>query len=174
MTKTKHPITHAQLVERAARWLANTRQCPIVITEMGTSFEIPDAIGWNTGGGSTLIECKTSKSDFKADQWKPGRRNPAHFGMCNHRYYLVPPDLIDYVIANLPEQWGALVAYKTRVEIRVRGDFIHTVNKSREISVLISALRRLAGEKEPIAGMNVKYYTIDNSKNPIATIGIEK
>jgi hypothetical protein len=140
---------------------------------MGTSFEIPDAIGWNTGGGSTLVECKASKSDFKADQQKPGRRTPAHLGMGNRRYYLVPPDLIDHVLENLPEQWGALVAYKTRVEIRAQGEFIPNISKSREIGILISALRRLAGEKEPIAGMNVKYYTIDNSRNPVATLGIE-
>jgi len=166
-------ITHSTLVERAAIWLANSMQCPVVITELAGQIEEPDAIGWNSGGGSTLVECKTSKSDFNADRWKAGRRTPARFGMGNLRFYLVPIELLQHALDNKPEQWGVLVAYKTRVETKAKAEWIADANKTREMGLLISSLRRLAGEKQPLVGMNIKYYTIDGPNNPKATIGIE-
>ena len=165
-------LSHQFLVERAARWLANSMSCPVVITEMAGQTEEPDAIGWTTGGGSILVECKTSKSDLKADLWKPGRRTPSRFGVGDRRYYLVPKELLQYTMDNKPEGWGVLVAYKTRVEIKEDATMV-SANKAREMSMLISSLRRLAGEKQPLTGMNIKYYTIDSSQNPKATIGLE-
>jgi hypothetical protein len=166
-------VSHGELVERAARWLANSMRCQIVVTEMAGSFEVPDAIGWTTGGGSILVECKASKSDFNADKHKPGRRTPAHFGMGNRRFYLVPPELVEHVVENRPEQWGVLVAYKTRVETKAKSEWIKQANKTREMGLLISSLRRLAGEKHPLRGMNVRAYTIDGDQRPVASIGIE-
>lgn len=168
------PSTHSVLVERAARWLANSMRCSVVITEMACGVEEPDAIGWNHGGGSILVECKTSKSDFNADKWKSGRRTPARFGMGNKRFYLVPRELLNHALLNKPEQWGVLVAYKNRVETKAEAEWITDANKTREMGLLISSLRRLAGERRPLKGMNVKYYTIDDSQNPKATIGIEE
>ena len=166
-------MNHLTLVERASRWLANSMRCSIVITEMASGAEEPDAIGWNSGGGSILVECKTTKSDFNADKWKAGRRTPTRFGMGNKRFYLVPPELLNHALLNKPEQWGVLVAYKTRVETKAEAEWIIDANKTREMGLLISSLRRLAGEKQPLRGMNVKYYTINDSQNPKATIGIE-
>ncbi|KKL61815.1 hypothetical protein LCGC14_2191540 [marine sediment metagenome] len=166
-------MTHSELVERAARWLANSMRCPVVITEMSGQAEEPDAIGWTHGGGSILLECKATKSDFNADRHKAGRRTPSQFGMGNRRFYLVPPDLVDHVKANRPEQWGILVAYKTRVETKVTGEWIKQANKTSEMGLLISGLRRLAGEKQPLKGVNIRYYTIDGDQRPTATIGID-
>ena len=66
-------VTHNDLVESAARWLR--KEHSIVITEMSgsgswNSGEIPDAIGWNDGSTTTLIECKASRSDFLSDRKK--------------------------------------------------------------------------------------------------------
>ena len=166
-------FTHAQLVERAAKWLANSMRCSVVITEMGGIGEEPDAIGFHYAGASILVECKTSKSDFNADKWKAGRRTPAQFGMGNKRFYLVPPSLLQHALDNKPERWGVLIAYKTRVETKTEAKFIAEASKTREMGLLISSLRRLAGEKQPLKGMNIKYYTINSSQNPKATIGIE-
>jgi hypothetical protein len=165
-------MKHADLVKRAAAYLANTKRCPVVITEMSGQGEEPDAIGWNAGGHSCLVECKATVSDFKADRWKAGRRL-ARLGMGNHRFYLVPPEILQYAVENAPPRWGVLVAYKRRVEQRKAPDCFPEAYKLREIGLLISSLRRLAGEKTPIKGMNVRYYTIDALTNPRATIGIE-
>lgn len=61
-------MTHSTLVSRAKKWLQQKHS--IVVTEMGTSGEEPDAIGFRMGF-STLIECKTSRSDYYADRRKP-------------------------------------------------------------------------------------------------------
>jgi hypothetical protein len=166
-------ITHDELVARASKWLANTMKCSVVITEMSGHHEEPDAIGWGSGGHSILVECKTSKSDFDRDMWKAGRRTPPRWGVGNRRYYLVPPELVDYVLENRPYGWGVLVAHKTRVNIKDDGEYFSEAYKLREIGYLVSALRRLAGEKHPIKGANIKFYTINENKNPKATIGIE-
>ncbi len=66
-------MTHGELCERAKRWLRGTRRCDPVFSNCASCAEIPDAIGWSSAGswyGSTVIECKTSLSDFYADQKK--------------------------------------------------------------------------------------------------------
>jgi hypothetical protein len=163
-------MNHSELVERASVWLANTKRCSVVITEMGSGFEIPDAIGWS-GSFSALVECKTSRSDFRNDHFKSVRRM-SRLGMGAKRYFLVPPKMLDFAKENLYEGWGLLVAYKNRVEIKVEAIHQEERNKGREMDLLISTIRRIAGRKEPLAGMNVKCYTIDDSQNPVATLGI--
>jgi hypothetical protein len=166
-------MTHDELVSRASKWLANSMKCSVVITEMSGHHEEPDAIGWGSSGFSVLIECKTSKSDFDRDKWKAGRRTPPQWGVGDRRYYLVPPNLANYVAENRPDGWGVLVAHKTRIMIKEEGEYFKQSYKSREIGYLVSALRRLAAEKHPISGSNIRYYTIDENPNPKATIGIE-
>ena len=71
--------SHDQLCERARRWLSGTRRCDPVFSGIASCAEIPDAIGWSSCGqwyGSTVIECKTSRTDFYADKkkssvWRP-------------------------------------------------------------------------------------------------------
>lgn len=104
-------MTHSYLVSLADRHLRGTRRCDIVLTEKGTTREIPDAIGWGPGG-SVLVECKTSIEDFRADQRKPSRRAP-HVGIGQFRYYLTPKGLLSG--QTLPEGWGLLEVRGTRV-----------------------------------------------------------
>lgn len=66
-------MTHDELCERAIRWLRGTRRCNPVFSRCASCAEIPDAIGWSSSfswEGSTVVECKTSLSDFYADQKK--------------------------------------------------------------------------------------------------------
>ena len=68
MTRLPH-TPHTQLVKRTAAWLRGYHS--VVITEMAAmdSSEEADAIGFR-GGTTTLVECKTSRADFQADQKK--------------------------------------------------------------------------------------------------------
>ncbi len=163
-------MDHEHLVRRAARWLASTKRCSVVVTEMAGGGEEPDAIGWHLAH-STLVECKATRSDFDADKWKVGRRRVEALGKGNERYYLVPPNLLDYALANAPEKWGVLVAYKNRVEIKRRSAYFESA-KANEMAMLISVIRRIAREKQPLSGVNVACYTIEGSERPRATLGI--
>src|SRR5262245_18102650 len=63
-------MTRDELCEKAMRWLRGTRRCNPVYAHNASCSEIPDAIGWSSSHqwrGSTVIECKTSVSDFYAD-----------------------------------------------------------------------------------------------------------
>lgn len=102
----KKKLSHAQLVRIATNWLKNTKKCHLVASEVvsTTIDEIPDAIGWYSHGWSILVECKTSRADFKADQKKPSRRYLV--GLGQERYYLAIPGLLDP--KELPDEWGLL------------------------------------------------------------------
>lgn len=98
-------MTHKELVRRAARWLQNQGQCPVVLYEMEINGEIPDVIGWRGAGQmSILIECKTSREDFKRDLDKRCRQNDNSVGQ--YRYYFAEKDLIKP--EEVPEGWGLL------------------------------------------------------------------
>lgn len=109
-------MTHKELVQRAAKWLTNTRKCAVVVTEFSTSgvIESPDALGWKNAKNTILIECKTSKSDFIRDGVKPFRR-VWEFGLGQSRYYLTTPGLIS--IEDLPDGWGLLYCHANRIQI---------------------------------------------------------
>lgn len=86
--------THSALVETARRFL--TRNSPVVATEINTTGEAPDAIGWQ-GGVSVLIEVKASRSDFLNDGKKHFRQRP-ELGMGNYRHYLAPKGIFSTLI----------------------------------------------------------------------------
>jgi len=162
-------MNHGELVERAARWLANTKRCSVVITEMAAGGEEPDAIGWR-GAHSTLVECKMTRADFNADKRKVGRRRGEALGKGDARYYLVPRGLLDCAAAMAPEKWGILIAHKTRVEVR-RESARFEANKPAEMEMLISAIRRIAGKRCPFDGANIACYKIEGTGHPRATLG---
>ncbi len=87
-------MTHAELVERAGRWLLNTRKCKLVILEPKpwSCKEHPDAIGWTVNGESIIVECKASRDDFRADSYKKWREFGN--GMGFRKYYLTPAGLL--------------------------------------------------------------------------------
>lgn len=148
-------LTHSRLCARAVRWLKtsavypgykdrpNTTRCGVVLSELRcTSYEIPDAIGWAQGGSqSFLVECKTSRSDFRADQNKTFRKHP-HLGMGNYRYYMAPAGVIP--LDDVPDCWG-LLEYGARGHITVRRIATRQLEHchASEMSMLWSALRRV-------------------------------
>ena len=102
-------MNHEELCERARRWLSGTRRCRPVFSSIASCGEVPDAIGWSScyqWHGSTVVECKTSRSDFYADKKKyqyyqhpedpernprPGRYSLNHMGVkfaAEHGYVL--------------------------------------------------------------------------------------
>lgn len=143
-------MTHAELVSRAGAWL-RTKGCKIVFTELVTlSGETPDAIGWrDSGGTSFLIECKTSRADFRAEKNKV-HRMPGMRAMGRFRYYLCLPGIIKP--EDLPAGWGLLWCHPKKIEL-VRGkdpanyapaeDFVHDVSYGCELRMMFSALNRL-------------------------------
>lgn len=107
------PVTHAELVTIAVRWLRRTKRCSVVLQEPPAQCaQSPDAIGW-ASAFSFLVECKVSRSDFFADQKKHGRqRGPRPAWRC---YYLTPPWLLSPT--EVPESWGLLETRGTGVRI---------------------------------------------------------
>lgn len=146
------PSLHDELVQRAAKWLRGSCGCSTVLTELRAftgSGECPDAVGWRSDY-SILVECKTSRSDFKADQRKHFKDDPGR-GVGTYRFYLCPPGII--TVDDLPSGWGLLYAEARKIS-RVSGpagnswgygqnrDWIQPRNADAEIAMLVSALRR--------------------------------
>ncbi|MCP3961358.1 MAG: hypothetical protein GY719_26215 [bacterium] len=103
-------MTHDELVERAARWLRNTRKCAAVFTEpiAWKVREVPDAIGFDASGRSIVVECKTVRSDFHGDQQKVSRRSARNGGpaLGDERWYLAGPGVI--AASDSLHGWGLL------------------------------------------------------------------
>ncbi|MFA5187131.1 MAG: hypothetical protein WC551_11665 [Patescibacteria group bacterium] len=112
----KRKFTHRELAEYAGKWLRSKRHRTVFI-ERQSRHETPDAIGWTHLGVSTLIECKTSRADFLADQRK-APRSCSRIGIGAFRYYLAPRGVL--TVKDIPPDWGLLEVYgQTRVCIRV-------------------------------------------------------
>lgn len=159
-------MKHSELVEIARKWLC--RFCPVVITEMASTDEVPDGIGWN-GGFSTLIECKVSRSDFLGEQHY--RRNmPAQIGQ--HRYYLVPSGLL--TLSDLPDGWGLLELTAAGVRQTKKSDIFagDKVNFGAERRLLCSAIRRVFASNS-VSGVYVRCYTMVGNGTPVATLTAE-
>lgn len=143
---------HAELVALGAKWLRTQCRCSTVLSELRAftpTGECPDVVGWRSDY-SILVECKTSRGDFKADRKKPFRQNPSK-GIGAFRFYLCPPGIIQP--EDLPDHWGLLIAQgrRTRMVVGPTGNiwestinqaFRHQRNEEAEIAMLVSALRR--------------------------------
>lgn len=141
-------MTHAQLVEKAVRWLRGYR-CGVVLSEQAcVSGEMPDAIGWKGACHSVLVECKVTRSDFLADRAKPFRVKPGK-GVGCERFYLVPPGLIRG--EELPLGWGLLEAQRGSVEmVRASAKNLRSATGFRyEMNLLLASLRRVEIRVEP-------------------------
>lgn len=144
-------MTHSELVEAAYRWVLKRGSCGIAFKELNTGCcngEYPDVIGFGSGT-STVIECKTSRADFFADQKKSFRMYPA-LGMGRYRYYCCLPDLIK--VNELTEGWGLLCIIDGKVKRvhnpygTLEGNIYNggfTPNLKAEHELMYSALRRL-------------------------------
>lgn len=116
MTQDGSAMTHAELVQRAARWLRYSVGCGVVFSEHTAGFEFPDAMGWKRSW-SFVVECKVSRADFFADRKKPTRAgyDVRPGASC---YYMTPPQLIAPV--ELPDGWGLVeVADARHANVRV-------------------------------------------------------
>jgi hypothetical protein len=141
-------MTHAQLVERAVRWLRIYR-CGVVLSEQAcVSGEMPDAIGWKRTNHSVLIECKITRGDFLADRAKPCRLKP-ELGVGSERFYLTPPSLLK--IDELPAGWGLLEYRRGRIEmLHGSAKNLRTATGFRyEMNLLLASLRRVEVRIEP-------------------------
>lgn len=138
--------THGDLVNIAVRWLRNSRGCAVAFGEIVTSARVnPDAIGFASHGGarvrSILVECKTSRADFRADRLKLIHRHP---DSCpgQERWYLTPPGLVR--VDELPAGWGLAEVGKSRVRVVREAARPETsaARASEDMRILVSALRR--------------------------------
>lgn len=130
-------MSHVDLVARADRWLKNTRRCAVVATERRCwqTAESPDAIGWLPDGTSILVECKTNRADFLADQRKPHR---GEFGMGRERWYLTDGQFIS--ASEVPAGWGLLELRDDKVWRVVRAE-VRPFNSS-ELPFLVAIARK--------------------------------
>ena len=141
-------MTHAQLVERAVRWLRSYR-CGVVLSEQAcVSGEMPDAIGWKQACHSVLVECKVTRGDFLADRAKPFRQK-AEKGVGSERFYLTPPALVK--AEELPPGWGLLEYRRGRIElVQASAKNLRTAVGFRyEMNLLLASLRRVEVRIEP-------------------------
>jgi hypothetical protein len=141
-------MTHAQLVEKAVRWLRAYR-CGVVLSEQAcASGEMPDAIGWKRACHSVLVECKVSRSDFLADRDKPFRRKPQN-GVGCERFYLAPAALIR--TEELPAGWGLLECHRREVEVVAPSakNLRSATGFRYEMNLLLASLRRVEVRIEP-------------------------
>lgn len=148
-------IPHKDLCMKAEAFIRKAMGCSTAVNELKCrtkTREIPDAIGWKRNK-SVLIECKTSRSDFLVDKKKKVRVNP-ELGMGDFRFYLCPEGVIKP--EDLPEKWGLIYDINGVLEMIVgpRGkgwvtSKTHFIggNKEAEMSVLLSALRRIQDEE---------------------------
>jgi hypothetical protein len=141
-------MTHAQLVEKAVRWLRSYR-CGVVLSEQAcVNGEMPDAIGWKRANHSVLVECKVTRADFLADRAKPFRLKPEQ-GVGSERFYLTPPALVKP--EELPVGWGLLELSRGRIEMRrASAKNLRTATGLRyEMNLLLASLRRVEVRIEP-------------------------
>ena len=140
-------LTHIELVLIAKRWLSNTFHCRVILTELVAytkSMETPDVIGW-VNGRCILVECKTSRSDFKADQKKLSRTGRIK-GLGHWRFYLTEFGLLDGL--EIPQKWGLYEIkgkriYYNRGQKHTNAGIVPCVScKDSEIALLVSALAR--------------------------------
>lgn len=156
-------MTHSELVAVASRWLQ--KKCSVVVTEIATTGEEPDAIGWQ-GNHSTLVECKATRADFMVDKIKGFRRDTQR-GIGQKRYFLTPANLVD--LDELPENWGLLEFDGEKVKCLRESEHFEPSNHRHELTILLSVLKRL-GRSAP-TGTSIRYYTIETKCR--ATVGVE-
>lgn len=154
-------ITHSELVAVGAKWLFNTKRFPLVVTEFAGGAEIPDVLGWH-GWNSTEIEVKVTLSDFRADRHKTSRRIDGR-GIALHRYYLVPEALVVKIEGLLLPGWGLLYLHHNGRTIKIQKESaVFEVDRREDLYIYQSIIRRIAGKRQPLHGIQVRCYT-DNS-----------
>jgi hypothetical protein len=131
--------THRELCQRAVRWLYGTRRCNVALSGIASTTEIPDAIGWSTGWkwrGSTVIECKTSVSDFRRD-----KKKKHELRMGTRRFFLTPVDLVSIAtVKELYPDHGLLCMTRGHVVVLCEADIRYDVDLRSENRLLQFAI----------------------------------
>jgi len=132
--------THQALVERAGRWLLNTRRCKLVIIEAKpySCDEHPDAVGWLPDGVSIVVECKLSLPDYRADYGKRWRKTST--GMGAYRYYMTPPGLLSEW--GPPDGSGWLEAESRIVAVKREAPMRQIRDWSKELCLLLARVSK--------------------------------
>jgi len=155
-------MTHDDVVKKASAWLR--KKCPVVVTEIASSPEQPDALGWRSWD-PILIECKASRGDFLSDKKKWFRKKP-NMGLGKFRYYMAPEGVIK--ADEVPEGWGLLEIRGNRVFEVVKAVEFDKYRRHGEVGILLSLLQRI-GQTAP-KGVSIRCYKYE-TKNT-ATLGI--
>jgi hypothetical protein len=150
-------MTHDELVTRAARWLRTSKRCGLVLREIGTEAEQPDAIGWAYRGTSFLVECKATVDDYRKDAKKFFRRDPER-GMGRLRYWFAPPDVAEAIaghlhsaslglgpiarVEHLALKWGVVACLPRGHRLLRQPLPFERFNERAERTILVSACRR--------------------------------
>ena len=100
----------ALLLASGSEYLRYERGCYLVTWQRGPWPKMrPDILGVTTGRKTIEIEVKTSLYDFRANVHKRGQRLRARGRHCPHQFYfLVPPQLVEKIRAELPAGAGLL------------------------------------------------------------------
>jgi len=100
---------------------------------------IPDVLGINRVGFSTMIECKTTVSDFHKDKKKIGHMLPK-YAVGDYRYYLFPDKVFPESL--LPEDWGLAVVRGGKVYKVKDAPLRKRETQQAELLMLASAVHR--------------------------------
>lgn len=111
----------------------------VAIELMTYGNEIPDV--WATNGWSvSIVEVKTSRSDFLRDKEKKCRQNPSE-GIGNFRWYFALPGIIKE--DELPDDWGLAEADETGKYVKlVKIASFQESSSLGSIATLCSIMRR--------------------------------
>jgi len=128
----------------AERWQTPNKWATVELVCAGCE----DCDVWATNGDtSTVIEVKTSVSDFRNDRKKYCRSEQAEkvgHQTGNFRYYLCPEEIADKIMSELPENWGLLVWNGKKIECVVCPKFVETNHKT-DMWIMASIFRREFG-----------------------------
>ncbi len=139
-------MTHAELVAAACRWLRGSRGCRPVFAEfVSAASETPDAIGWRDHD-CLVVECKTSRSDMRADGKKPHR--VLGRGAGSYRWILSPAGVLRPEDVPGDHGWAERVGRRVLVRRDAPRRAPPTRDAVTETLILRSAVRRHEGGAE--------------------------
>ena len=148
---SKTDSLHYQLCELGGKFLKSRKNAKpwrtpnkyVAVELIAATAEQPDV--WATNGYDTsIIEVKTSHSDFLADQKKWIRSKAAETAdlqLGNFRYYLCPEGVIKE--EELPENWGLLVWDGKKIR-KVKSATYTKNSTAMELFMMTSILSRIA------------------------------
>lgn len=134
-------MSHAHLVRLALKAL-DEACCALRFPELrpGRSGERPDAVGWMASGLCIVIECKTTRKDFR-DEWARRKDFRRSGGVGARRFYLSWAGILDKdEVASTG--WGLVEVYPGgRFAVALKSSEF-TSDKDAEVGLLIRAFSK--------------------------------